>query len=161
MPERLKDVLFETLDKLDLRQRVEEGFVFCHWDEIVGCDVARRAQPRAVKSGILFVDTVSGVWAQELGLLKQQILTNLNRGQKRKIKDIRFRSAKADGEIQDGENRGEEQPLDSVDIAEDDRQRIDSVAGRVESGPLRKKLADIMVLDHKLKILKNWSKGGK
>ncbi|MFQ5574050.1 MAG: hypothetical protein ACE5E0_00305, partial [Terriglobia bacterium] len=102
-----------------------------------------------------------GVWAQELGLLTQQILTNLNRGQKRKIKDIRFRSAKADGEIQDGENRGEEQPLDSVDIAEDDRQRIDSVAGRVESGPLRKKLADIMVLDHKLKILKNWSKGGK
>ncbi len=48
------------------------------WDDAVGADVARRAQPVRLRGRTLIVAVSSAPWMQELQLLKRTVLAELN-----------------------------------------------------------------------------------
>ena len=48
-----------------------------HWSEIVGEAIAKKTQPTAIKSKVIWVETLGSSWAQELNLLKLQILEKI------------------------------------------------------------------------------------
>lgn len=69
--------------------------VFLCWNDAVGGDVARRAQPQVIRGTVLWVNVTDSVWMQQLHLEKATLLDRLNRricGAK-KLTDIRFRLA--------------------------------------------------------------------
>ena len=64
-----------------------------NWEDAVGADIARRAEPDSVaKSGILTVNVTSSVWMQELHFIKQTLIDALNeKCGGFLVKDIQFR----------------------------------------------------------------------
>src|SRR5690349_19823130 len=48
------------------------------WEDAVGADVARRAQPVRLRGRTLIVSVSSAPWMQELQLLKRTVLAELN-----------------------------------------------------------------------------------
>jgi hypothetical protein len=49
------------------------------WEQAVGTRIARHAQPLRLGRGVLFVRVSSAAWANELGLLAEDIITQLRR----------------------------------------------------------------------------------
>lgn len=79
--------------------RVELHGVFDFWDDVVGDDIAARAQPLVIRKTILWVRVSDSVWMQQLHLLKEMILEKLNqRLKKKKITDLRFQLDSSLGE---------------------------------------------------------------
>ena len=77
-PPRLKDLLGSVVARAGLDDPVSTGAVWAHWDEMVGADVARNAEPTSLKSGVLRIRTESPVWATEIGYLGPEIKRRVN-----------------------------------------------------------------------------------
>lgn len=62
------------------------------WERVVGELVAKKAWPERVDDGVLIIGVTTHAWAQELELLKPQILTRYRQLLGRAaLKDVRFR----------------------------------------------------------------------
>lgn len=77
-PEKLGDVLDQSLKRLDLSGRLDEYGVWPIWNETVGPTIARNAQPEKIRNGTLFVKVTSPVWMQQLQYMKEMISDKLN-----------------------------------------------------------------------------------
>jgi hypothetical protein len=88
---RLGGLVNGTLDDLGLRQHVLEQQAVTRYREIVGPQIAASSSAQMVRDGILFVSCRSSTWANELTLLKPEILEKLQSALGRKaVKDVRF-----------------------------------------------------------------------
>ena len=93
-PASAMDTLVPSVMKgLGLEKRLQESQVFYFWQQIVGADVARHAQPVSLRNGILVVAVDHPIWLQELqrfhkALLLQKIQEHVG---KKAIRDIFFR----------------------------------------------------------------------
>jgi len=89
---KLDKVLRKTLGKLDLTVKLEGYRVWPLWDDIVGGQIAKRAQPDKLRNRILFVRVSNSVWMQELQTMKPMLLERIRKAVKKApIDDIRFR----------------------------------------------------------------------
>ena len=82
-----------VMKALGLEKRLQESQVFYLWQQIVGADVARHAQPISLRNGILAIAVDHPIWLQELQrfrktLLLQKIQEHVG---KKAIRDISFR----------------------------------------------------------------------
>lgn len=73
-PTRLRDLLAAAGRKLGMEAPEESARLFARWREIVGPDVARRARPKSLRSGVLKVWVESPAWATEITYLGPQIV---------------------------------------------------------------------------------------
>ena len=88
---RLGGLVNGTLDDLGLRQHVLEQQALTRYREIVGPQIAASSCAQMVRDGILFVACKSSTWANELTLLKPEIMKKLQSALGRKaVKDVRF-----------------------------------------------------------------------
>jgi len=161
MPEKIKKVLFETLEKLELKNKVEDGLVLEHWDEIVGPSISKNAQPQSIRGRVLFVATSSAVWAQELNFIKKELLEKLNDNFKRKIKDVRFQPRGQKGST--SKNNGSSERADlfkkgNVKLKPEESRKIEALTADIPDAKVKRKLAEILVLDRKFKIWKSKQK---
>ena len=63
-----------------------------NWPEIVGQDIAGRAEPACIQKNILWVQVRDSVWMQQLQAMKPQILERVQRSfPEAEIRDIRWR----------------------------------------------------------------------
>src|SRR3989304_5300016 len=154
VPEKLSKVLFETLEKLELKNRVEDGLVLNRWDEIVGQSISKNAQPQFVKGRILFVATSSAVWAQELNFIKKEILEKINRELKREIKDIRFqpRGQVAASLQQVSPEQSNFLKIKNTRLGPEDSKKITSLTAVISDEKVRRKLTELFILDTRFKI---------
>jgi hypothetical protein len=76
---RIKDLLGDVGSRLGLTSAVETGEVWSRWNEIVGESVAQHAEPSSLTGGVLRVRADSPSWASEIGYLKDEIRTAVNR----------------------------------------------------------------------------------
>jgi len=85
------DVILSGLPQ-DLSQALRPHMAKAIWSRVVGPQVAAVTQPVAIRGGdVLVVRVKNGVWANELTLLKDDILTRLNRALGGKVlSDIYF-----------------------------------------------------------------------
>lgn len=87
----LNRLIFQFLESVGIKDRVEENFVFMFWDGVVGKEIAQRTEPTKIKKGILFVKVDDSAWRSELQYFKNEIMDKLNkRVGKKVVEDIKF-----------------------------------------------------------------------
>ncbi|GIW42057.1 MAG: hypothetical protein KatS3mg076_2634 [Candidatus Binatia bacterium] len=74
----MASVLRKCLQSVDPSGDFDAYRLWSFWDEVVGPGIARRAQPRLVRRGILHVGVSSHAWMQELEFHKEEIRARLN-----------------------------------------------------------------------------------
>lgn len=74
------------------RERLGLHAVFLFWDEVVGEEIACRAQPTIIRGTVLWVEVGDPVWLQQLHLQRGTLLGEINRRlpSETKLTDIRF-----------------------------------------------------------------------
>lgn len=88
---RLREALDGGLKRLGMLRRARRARAVDLWAEAVGSTAARASRATRCKDGVLFVAVESSVWANELSLLKADIIKKLNRYLgKGTIVDVRF-----------------------------------------------------------------------
>lgn len=60
-------------------QRLELHRVFLFWEEVVGKDIARYAQPFVIRGDVLWVNVSDSIWMQQLHFQKCNLLAAINR----------------------------------------------------------------------------------
>jgi predicted nucleic acid-binding Zn ribbon protein len=84
-------VLRAVLPRLPHAERLQEYRVWEVWEQAVGTAVARKAQPRKIHNGKLFVTVASAVWMQEMQFYKAVIQDKVNHELGALVvKDVRF-----------------------------------------------------------------------
>jgi predicted nucleic acid-binding Zn ribbon protein len=67
--------------------------IFNYWVEIVGAEIAKNAKPKKLKDKVLYVSTVNPIWAGELNLMSQDIISKINEYLKEEVvSTIRIKS---------------------------------------------------------------------
>jgi predicted nucleic acid-binding Zn ribbon protein len=77
-PVRLGDVLRAALARLAVAPQLADHALWAHWDAVVGPTLARHAQPRRLRRGVLLVAVDSPEWMQETQFLKHTLRERLN-----------------------------------------------------------------------------------
>lgn len=71
---------------------VRECLKLRYWEEVVDERVRKYVEPFKIRNGTLYLSVVSSAWAQELSLLKKEIVRKFNeRAGEEIIRDIRFK----------------------------------------------------------------------
>ncbi|MCX6383705.1 MAG: DUF721 domain-containing protein, partial [Actinobacteria bacterium] len=52
--------------------------IFNYWEEIVGKEIAKNTKPKKLKDKVLYISTVNPIWASELNLMSQDIISKIN-----------------------------------------------------------------------------------
>lgn len=87
---RLADVLKGFVASSGFVRQIRLYSAYGHWEEIVGCEVARHVRPLRVERGVLWLVADSGVWAEETSFAKPVILEALKKHGV-PVRDIRLR----------------------------------------------------------------------
>ncbi|HEX2049006.1 MAG TPA: DUF721 domain-containing protein [Actinomycetota bacterium] len=72
-PVRLRDALGGATARFGLRDPVATGRLWAAWRDVVGPEIARRAEPTSLRDGVLRVRAESPAWATEIGYLADEI----------------------------------------------------------------------------------------
>lgn len=89
--DKLKDVLEDSLSRLNLKKRIKENMAVLVWEEIAGQELARQTAAVYINDGVLFVKVKNPVWAHQLTFLKNNLLAKIAaRTGNEAIRDIRF-----------------------------------------------------------------------
>ena len=76
-----------------LSSKLNSCKIFNYWAEIVGSEIAKNTKPKKLKDNVLYISTVSPIWAGELNLMSQSIISKINEYIKEEVvKTIRIKS---------------------------------------------------------------------
>ena len=91
MTERLMDILEQSQSKIGWT--ITACRQLSIWEKVVDARVARQTEPIKIRNKVLYVSTSTSTWAQELSLLKREIINkfNLTAGHE-VIRDVRFKA---------------------------------------------------------------------
>ena len=89
----LEQLVPGVMKSLGLEQRLQQSQVFFLWEKIVGADIARHAQPVALKKKLLIVSVDHPIWLHELSrshkpLILHKVQQTIGR---QAVSDIKFR----------------------------------------------------------------------
>ena len=86
------DALKLLVQSLGIEKQVEQYKIFDVWNDVVGQQVAKVAQPERLQNGVLFVSVNNAPWRTELTFRKKEILEKIHQQTKsQSITDIKFR----------------------------------------------------------------------
>ena len=88
----LGEALKILVQSLGIEKQVEQYKIFDVWNEVVGQQVAKVAQPERLQNGVLIVSVNNAPWRTELTFRKKEILEKIHeRTNSKSIIDIKFR----------------------------------------------------------------------
>ena len=88
----LGDALKMLIQSLGIEKQVDQYKIFDVWNEVVGQQVAKVAQPERLHNGILIVNVNNAPWRTELTFRKKEILEKIHeQTNSNSIVDIKFR----------------------------------------------------------------------
>ena len=133
-PRPLPEILQRLFATLGWEGRLREAEILKRWEEAVGHQIARRTTPSHIRDHRLTVVVDSSVWAQQLALMKKDLLARfdgiLGEGV---IRDLYVVSGRVNPSPQ-GENRlGARAPA----IDDESCRQIEEEASRIPDGDLR------------------------
>lgn len=89
----MTQLLAEVLKNKSIGKAILAGRVALLWAEVVTEEISRQTEAIKVKNRVLYVNTKSPVWAQELNFLKKEIIDKINAmAGLEAVKDIRFKA---------------------------------------------------------------------
>ncbi len=77
-PDRVGSFVESLLRRANRGRNWRPYLIWTCWDEVVGANIARRAQPERFADGVLVVHVESHSWLQELQMMRPQIIEHLN-----------------------------------------------------------------------------------
>ncbi|MEJ2667808.1 MAG: DUF721 domain-containing protein [Deinococcales bacterium] len=104
MPERhVSELLGEVFRRSGMKRAVRRAEAVLLWPQVVGTDVARFAEAKVVRDGVLYVDVSDSETAMHLSLQRQRFL-DVYRGrfESFEVKDIRFRVGRVTRAAEEG-----------------------------------------------------------
>ena len=78
-PKPIKDLINDLVAQRDWQGGLAEGEVLIKWAEIVGSEIASKAEPVEIKNQKLFIKCVSTAWATQLNLVKRELLQSIQK----------------------------------------------------------------------------------
>lgn len=97
-PTDVGSLLSSVLTKKDWQRRLKLHQVFLFWDEVVGQEIARHAQPQVIKGDTLWLAVSDSIWMQQLQFERHHLLELIN---------IRFAEAGGEQEsVSTGQGKG-------------------------------------------------------
>ncbi len=122
--EKLKEILTQSIKRLDLTDKLSDYGIWPIWNETVGPTVARNAQPEKIHNGTLFVKVTSSTWMQQLQFMKEMITEKINERMGREtVKNIFFVVGTVHyEEPQADEHPSKEQPASRVTAKLDEKE---------------------------------------
>ncbi len=138
------------LQSQELASMLRPHLAKVHWEGVVGPQVAGVTQVESVRDGVLFVRVKNSVWANELTLLKEDMLRRLNsKLGGRVLTDIHF---KASGLARDKKKQGKievptpsAQELAQIVLSEEVGSRIESALLGITEDALRGRIRAVML----------------
>jgi len=89
----LTQLLADILKRPQISKGIKAGWTVLLWEESVSTEIAKQTEAVKVKNRVLYVNTKSPVWAQELNFLKKEIMDRMNeKAGFSAVKDIRFKA---------------------------------------------------------------------
>lgn len=77
-PTPLSALLSKSFRGRPLEKRLEEVEIWRIWENVVGSQIASKAQPSRFTNGVLTVVVISAPWMQQLNFMKRDIAERLN-----------------------------------------------------------------------------------
>lgn len=78
-PEALDSILSGTLSAYRIKDKLRAYDIFLDWAETVGEETAKVAWPKKIiKKRILVLQTLNSSWAQEIELMKQDLINKIS-----------------------------------------------------------------------------------
>ena len=155
-PQSLRSILEKTLKTLEIDVPLKTYSIMGAWEEIVGESVAAQAQPRSVRSRVLFVDVIHPTWMQQLQFLKSTLLEKVNSflGESL-IQDIRFKLGKISPTIRAPSKNDslEDEELDQAAL-----NRIESLLQEIDDMEIKRSLREVLIKGAKLERVRRRSK---
>jgi hypothetical protein len=75
---RIGDAVSATLQRLGLEGRIRQHDIWRVWPLVVGPEIARHAQPRAIAQGRLIVHVTDSIWLHHLRMMRHRLVPALN-----------------------------------------------------------------------------------
>lgn len=76
--EDIDSVLKKVISELKLSDKINKAKLFNHWEDIIGEEISKKAKPKRLKKGLLYVSVTTSTWANELNLMSGQIIRKIN-----------------------------------------------------------------------------------
>jgi hypothetical protein len=77
-PVRIADAVVGAFQRLGLESRFRQSAIWSVWPRVVGAQIARHAQPRAMSRGRLIVHVTDPVWLHHLSMMRHRVIAALN-----------------------------------------------------------------------------------
>lgn len=77
-PIKLDNLISNLVVSKSWQSRMRLHQVFTFWDDVVGVDIARRAQPQVIRGTVLWVGVCDSIWMQQLQYERQYLLEAIN-----------------------------------------------------------------------------------
>ena len=138
----------------DLAQVLQPHMAKVHWAEVVGPQVSGVTQIEAVRGGVLFVRVKNSVWANELTLLKEDMLRRLNaKIGGRVLTDIHFKASGLSKSKKDSEKKSSalstKTPTDAelaqIMLSKDSQARVEQALIGITEEALRGRIRQVML----------------
>jgi predicted nucleic acid-binding Zn ribbon protein len=138
------------LQSQELAQMLRPHLAKVHWATVVGPQVAGVTQVEAVRDGVLVVRVKNSVWANELTLLKTDMLRRLNLELGgRVITDIHFKASGLARNKKKSEPISEKTPtkaeLARIMLSEETRVRVETALRSITEEALRGRIRQVML----------------
>ena len=152
--DRVQEILPRMIRSLGMGHKYKTQMIFFYWDQIVGEGIAAKAVPAKVSFGTLFLTAKNSVWANNLLLMKLDLLEKINAFLGEKIiKDIRFKGTSWENEETEEETaeQPEEKSLDirKIPLSAQERAAARDICSSIEDPELRKRLERLYEKDLK------------
>lgn len=153
------------LQSQELAQRLRPHLAKVHWASVVGPQVANVTQVESVRDGVLFVRVKNSVWANELTLLKEDMIRRLNSALGgRVLTDIHFKASGLAREKKKSVEIPIETPTDQelarIVLSEEVRARVEKALISITEEALRGRIRHVMLHAARLEAWKRdhgWS----
>ncbi len=164
---RLQSVVGTVVCERGWSDKLYERSIFDVWESVVGHAIAGQSAPVSLLDGVLHVDVAHQVYANELSVMKTEILSklekrleglNLRMGRavpQKKVVDIRFRLSLPISKVKNGENGHEtelsqQQKIDNIQkdtesISSELLEQIEAVISAVNDYDLREALKTLFL----------------
>jgi hypothetical protein len=142
------DLVEQLLTSKGLTAQLKKYQTWSCWDDVVGPQIARYAQPLRIRGRILEVRVSQSTWMQQLQLLKPKILIQLNeRLEENLLDDIFLKS----GPIKTPAIASPSEPPPTIPLDDEDHNQIDEILEGIDDPDIRKSLSSLIGLDFQAK----------
>lgn len=141
----MAEALAGVLRGLGLEARLREATVAKIWGEVVGFQIARRAQPESLRGGRLTVRVSDPIWLHHLHMMQPKLLAALNeRTEPGRIREIHLRVGEIDPPSDAPAAPAGPPPAASPSVSPEDEERIVALLAPVREASWAEALGRIL-----------------